>query len=95
MTVTAICFVIIIQLVFSYVNRSRSYRIFVSLVGFLLAAAWFNITYHMLASYNDPLFYPTAYTMRFLYHATLFTIFAHYVIYFAEVTRLERRRKLP
>ena len=50
MTVTAICFVIIIQLVFSYVNRSRSYRIFVSLVGFLLAAAWFNITYHMLAS---------------------------------------------
>ena len=95
MTVTAICFVIIIQLVFSYVNRSRSYRIFVSLVGFLLAAAWFNITYHMLASYNDPLFYPTAYTMRCLYHATLFTIFAHYVIYFAEVTRLERRRKLP
>ena len=95
MTVTAICFVIIIQLVFSYVNRSRSYRIFVSLVGFLLAAAWFNITYHMLASYNDPLFYPTAYTMRCLYHTSLFTIFAHYVVYIAEVTRLNRRQKLP
>ena len=95
MTVTAVCFVIIIQLIFSYVNRSRSYRIYVSLVGFLLAAAWFNITYHMLAAFNDPLFYPTAYTMRCLYHASLFTIFAHYVIYIAEVTRLNRRQKLP
>ena len=94
MTVTAVCFVIIIQLVFSYFNHSRSYRIFVSLIAFLLVAAWADITYHMLAAYPGTAYYPVVYGMRCLYHAALFTIFLLYTVYIAEVTQMEKRRRL-
>ena len=95
MTVAAVCFVIIIQLVFSYFNHSRSYRIFVSLVALLLVAAWANITYHMLAGSPEAEYCLVAYGMRCVYHAALFSIFMLFAVYIAEVTNLEKKRKLP
>ncbi len=38
--VTAICFVMIILLAVSYVSRTRSSVLFLTMVGLVLAAAW-------------------------------------------------------
>lgn len=89
LTVISICIVMMVLLFFSYVSMSRSFRIFLSINGFLVAAALSDVTFFMIASTGAPALIPLAYAMRCLYHACLFMIFLHYVVYIAEVTRLE------
>ena len=53
--VTAICFVMIILLAVSYVSRTRSSVLFLSMVGLVLAAAWTDILFYTLAVKPDHL----------------------------------------
>ena len=54
LAVLAICLVMVILLLTSYVSRTRSLRIFLAIIFQLAAAAIINIIYHALLTLNDP-----------------------------------------
>ena len=47
--VTAICLVIIVLVVFSYISRTRSSTLFLSMVGLVLVAAWLGLKYSQIS----------------------------------------------
>ena len=87
--VTAICFVMIILAVFSYINKTRSSKLFLTMVGLVLGAAWSDILFYVLV--NHPSCTVFANWLRFVYHVALFLIFVYYIAYICEVTRYENR----
>lgn len=94
LTVVSICFVMIVLMMFSYITKSRSFRIFLSLVSILIVAALSDVTFYTLAT-SGPQYRSAASAVRCLYHFLLFLIFLHFVIYIVEVTRMSRSEKRP
>ena len=88
--VTAICFVMIVLVAFSYISRTRSSKFFVSMVGLVLAAAWTDITFYTIVTIPD--YQILANWLRCLYHAMLLLIFVHYIAYMCEVAHYEKQR---
>ncbi len=93
--VLAICLVIFALVSFSYISRNKSYRVFISLVVFLMAASVTDLTYFLLARSGRPNLIALAYPTRCLFHAFLFVIFVHYVIYILTVTSLSYQKRKP
>ena len=90
--VIALCCVIFILTIFSYVNRTRSYRIFNAIVGFIVLAAVDNIGYHeLLRIYSVELKY-LVYVMRILYHTTLFIVFFLFTLYATTISELSKKQ---
>ncbi len=88
--VTAICFVMIILLAVSYISRTRSSVLFLSMVGLVLAAAWADILFYTVAVTTE---HPVlANWIRCVYHTLLFLIFVHYIAYICEVTQYEKSK---
>ena len=90
----AVCFVILILLFCSFIKRTRSFRIFLMIVGLLLVSAYANVTYNTLLERWDPSLYFWVSALRVLFHGALFAIFFLFTQYIAEVTSLERRAAL-
>ncbi|MBR2675764.1 MAG: EAL domain-containing protein [Solobacterium sp.] len=88
--VTAVCFVMIILVVFSNISKTRGFKLFFVLVGLVLGAAWTDITFYTLAA--DPKYQTVANWMRCIYHALLFLIFVYYIAYICEVTNYENQK---
>lgn len=95
LTVISICLVLMILIFFSYNRKSRSFKIFLVIVGMLVGAAYADVVFYALAGTGRPSMINIAYGVRCLYHALLFMVFIHYVIYIAEVTNLTPRQKRP
>lgn len=89
--VTAICFVMIVLVAFSYISRTRSSKLFLSMVGLVLAAAWTDITFYTIV--RIPEYQVLANWLRCFYHAMLLLIFVHYVAYMCEVAQYEKQRR--
>lgn len=92
LAVIAICIVMAILLLASYVNRNRSLRIFLTVIVQLTVAAVINIIYHALLTTNDPGSYLPIYGMRILYNAAIFNLFFLFALYITVVSELERRK---
>jgi len=90
----AICMVMGILLVFSFVRRTRSFRIFLAILGLLIFAAWTSVGYHTILEHWQPGLGTLAGVLRLLMHASLFLIFFLFVRYIANVTNLEHRKTL-
>ena len=90
--VVSICIVMLVLMFFSYNRKSRSFRIFLGIIGLLILAADSNVTFNMLALTGNVAYEGAVNAIRCLYHASLFGIFLLYVRYIIEVTRLERDR---
>ena len=94
-TVLAVSLVMIALMLFSYVSRTRSYRVFLYLICFLMLAAASDLTFYMLAVSGNPDFYPLAYVMRCLFHAFLLLLLQYYVIYIMTVTSQSYQQRKP
>ena len=95
--VIAICCVIFILLGTSYVVRSKSYRVFSAIIGFILLAAIANIGFHELLARNDivknnPYVIGLLYLLRVLYHTLLFNIFFQFALYATIVSNMAHKR---
>lgn len=94
--VIAICCVIFILLSTSYVVRSKSYRVFSAIVGWIVLAAIVNVGFNELLNRSD-LVINNAYTigilylLRVLYHFLLFNVFFGFVLYAIVVANVEKR----
>ena len=90
--VIATCAVIVILLFTSYVNRTRSFHIFVNIIGSLVAAAAINIFYHSLTAQGGAGYTGLIHASRILYQALLFDVFFLFSLYITEVTGMDHRR---
>lgn len=88
--VVSICFVMLVLMAFSYNRKSRSFRLFLGLIGLLIVSADVNVTFNMMARMDRVEFQGVVSVLRCVYHACLFGIFLLYVCYIIEVTRLEK-----
>ena len=95
LTVISICFVMIVLILSSYIRKTRSFRVFLSLIGAVMLAALSSVSFNMFAQSGLPKYYPAVRVFRCIYHAALFTIFFLYVLYIGEVTQLSRRQRVP
>ena len=88
--VCSVCLVMIVLVAFSYISRTRSSVLFLSMVGLVLAAAWTDITFYTVALMTD--YQLVANWLRCAYHAMLLLIFVHYVAYICEIIHLEKQQ---
>ena len=89
--VTAICFVMIILVACSYISRKRDSKLFLTMVGLVLASAWADISFYTLAAM--PEHHLAASWLRCIFHALLFLIFVYYIAYICEVTHYEKQKR--
>ncbi len=90
LTVVAVCIVMVILMLFAYVRRERTLRIFLGTVGMIVFSACVDVSWNMLIRLGDPSLYSWAYTIRIVYHSTLFGTFCLYAFYYTEVTGVSR-----
>ena len=92
--VVSICYVLLILMIFSYINKTRAFRIFFATVGLVFLAALTDVGYHRAAATGDPDYIAQVYAMRCLFHVLLFVIFQMFTVYIGVVTKLARKRKM-
>ena len=90
--VIAMCAAIFIMLMTSYISRSRSFHIFMGIVGLLAFAAAVNIAYHGLLQAGNPDYYGLVYALRVLYQSMLFNVLFLFALYATVVSGLEHRK---
>ena len=91
-SVIAICLVMVILLLTSYVNHNRSFHIFMAIIIQLVVASIVNITYHYLLTLNNPALYNLIYVLRIGYNAVLFDIFFLFCLYTTIASGLDKNR---
>ena len=89
--VIAICIIISILLLTSYVSRTRSLRIYLVMIAVLVLAAGINIAYHALLEKSADISSGLIYFCRLLYHIFLFDAFFLFCLYATQVSRMEHR----
>ena len=94
LVVAAIGYVMIILMIFSYINKTRAFRIFLSTVVLVMLAAMTDVGFNMMTKTGRAELLTPIFVLRCAFHFFLFGIFQMFVIYIAEVTRLDRRRSL-
>ena len=82
------CWAMLILVTCAYVRRTRSFSIFLGILGSLMLAAYSSLIYRSMLdnwqmSYSIPII-----ISRLVMHAALFAVLSLFMIYIAEVTRL-------
>ena len=90
--VIAVCAVMVVLLLTSYVSRTRSFRIFTNIIAVLMIAALVNISYHEVIRLGNPDLFTLTCALRILYQALLFDVFFLFALYTTEVSGLEHRK---
>ncbi len=89
----AISLVIFVLLSASYVNRSKVFGVYLTIVSFTFMAALTNVISHNLYEFVEGVNRLVPFWMNIGYHAILYAILLLYVIYVTEVMRLEGDKK--
>ena len=90
--VLALCLVIFILLMFSYVNRTKSFRLFLTIIILLAVAAICNIGYHELLLFYRPEYKYLIYTLRILFRSLLFAVFFFFTLYATSITNITKKQ---
>ena len=93
LVVIAACSVMVILMLFSYVSRGRSLRIFLSIVAALVLAALTDVSWNMIVRMKNPSLYTLGYILRVTYHAMLYLSFFLYCFYITEVTGVDGKQQ--
>lgn len=88
--VASVCLVMIVLVVFSYISRTRAFKLFLSMVALVLIAALTDISFYQCASAEK--YHLLANWLRCVHHAALLLIFVHYVAYICEATHYSKQR---
>ena len=91
LTAVSICVVMACLIYFSYTNKTRSFRVFISLIVLIAAAAITNVFTYTVAVHGG--YIGLANGLRCAFHALLDLVFVPYVIYIIAVTRVEKPEK--
>ena len=95
--VVATCIIIFVLLMCSYVVRSKSFRIFVFIVGLVFFAAIINIGVNSMIDHpellkNNPYLIGLVYILRTFYHVILFNVFFAFTLYAVVVSEMPKKQ---
>ena len=95
--VIALCIVVSVLLLTSYVVRNKSFRVFSAIVGFLFISASVNIGYNEILMRpelmdGNPYMRGLVYSLRVFYHMCLFNVFFLFCLYATIITNMEKAR---
>jgi len=93
--VIAVCVVMIILVAASYVNNTRAFRMFLSMVILLTLGAVSDLIYHDAYVQITDGNYTFVYVGRVFYHVFLFSVLYVMILYIVELQRLEIKIKVP
>ena len=88
--VSAICLVMMVLVYFSNISRTRSFKLFLTIVALVLAAAWTDMMFYFLAAMPGRQL--LANWMRCIHHVMLLLVFVYYIAYICDVTRYEKQK---
>ncbi|MBQ6401894.1 MAG: EAL domain-containing protein [Firmicutes bacterium] len=91
-SVIAICSVVVVLLMTSYVSRTRTLYIFLNIIALLVCAAVVSMVFHHLLVQRNPEFYTAIYVLHVLYHAMIFNVFFLFGLYITEASNMEHRQ---
>ncbi|MCR4683951.1 MAG: EAL domain-containing protein [Lachnospiraceae bacterium] len=94
-TVLAICIVIGILIMTSFVTRTRPFFLFVNMLVSLVLAVLSDMVLHDSYAHTTNGDYTVVYVMRILYHAFLLSLFLLYTFYLIDVIQLKKSRRIP
>ncbi len=94
-TVLAICIVIGILIMTSFVTRTRPFFLFVNMLVSLVLAVLSDMILHDGYAHTTNGDYTVVYVMRILYHAFLLSLFLLYTFYLIDVIQLKKSRRIP
>ena len=86
LTAVSICAVMACLIYFSYTQKTRSFRVFISLLALIAAAAITNVITYSVAVGGRNM--ALANGLRCAFHAQLYLVFVHYVMYIIAVARV-------
>ena len=92
LVVVAVCLVMLILLLYSYNRRTRSFKVFLSVVAVLIVSALTDVAFNAMASTGRAEYVNAVRTLCCVYHASLFLVFFLFVVYICEVTELNGSR---
>lgn len=93
LVVVSVCVVMLILMLFSYVRRTHSFKIFLGIVSLVILSALTDVTFNQLVAQGGEELLGAVRAARLVFHGLLYTIFVLFNIYIAEVTRLPDRKK--
>ena len=93
LVVVSVCIVMLILMLFSYVSRTRSFKVFLGIIGLVVLSALTDVSFNMFAAMGRAELLPVVKILRCAYHASLFAIFVLFIVYIAEVTRMSALKK--
>lgn len=92
LVVVAVCLVMLILLLYSYNRRTRSFKVFLSVVAVLIVSALTDVAFNAMASSGRAEYVNAVRALCCVYHASLFLVFFLFVVYICEVTELNGSR---
>ena len=90
--VLAICAVIVILLSTSYIVRTRSFHVFISVIASLSTASVVNIVYHVLVAKGAPSLFVLTYILRIVYQAILLDILFLFTLYLTQASGMDHKK---
>ena len=93
--VVAVCAVMVILVAASYVNKTKAFRLFLSMIILLCLGAISDLICHDAYLHVTNGNYTFVYVVRVFYHAFLFSVLYLFVLYIAELQRHEVTIKIP
>ena len=94
-TVLGVCLVMVVLLLVSFKVRMKSFRIFATTLGILIAATSADLLLHFLMERNPDTPRAVLYTLRSVYHVMLFCMLHHFIAYICTATALPREARGP
>ena len=89
----AVCIVILILMAFSYIRKTSSFRIFLTIIPVLITACIADIAYNHLIMAKGISLLPVV--LRCINHAALFIVFFLFTLYITVVSHMDRRKSHP
>ncbi|MBR5349556.1 MAG: EAL domain-containing protein [Lachnospiraceae bacterium] len=94
LTVVAMCLVIAVLLMSSYVEKTRLSAVYIALVSYLGLGALIDVAQHSVYAQISNGDYFWVYALRVIYHGLLFTSLVLFVVYIVKLLDLEGRAKI-
>lgn len=93
LVVVSVCVVMLILMLFSYVRRTRAFKIFLGIVGLVILSALADVTFNQLVNAGGAQLLGAVQATRCVYHGLLYLIFVLFNVYIAVVTRLPGKKQ--
>lgn len=89
-SVLAICFVFIILIRATYINRTKNFMLFQAMIALVMISAVSSVSFHVSMNMIERFPHELIYTFRMMHHITMFANLLIYVYYVMEPLHLDR-----